>query len=258
MKSSFFRNLHAELLKTKGTSVIWLTCLAAGFLPAINCIILLERPAIFLTRFQAEPWMSLFKMNWRNVAILILPLYVILLNNAIVQIEYKNNTWKQVYATPRKYTDIFFSKFLVVQVFLLMFFVLVNIFILGGGYLIGKINSGYLFTTRPVPFAGMLLFCSRIYIAILGITAIQYWLSVRFKNFIVPLGIGIGLWVTGLTLMDWENIIYYPYMYPALMFYVDAPKPVGTITQLLTNSVTCFVAAIALGFWNIYRLKERG
>lgn len=258
MENQFLLNTQSEFLKCRHTAALWLTLIAAAFLPAVNCLILIERPNFFLVKFQQQPWISFLHMNWKNDASVILPLFVILLNNVIVQIEYKNNTWKQVYALPRKYADIFFSKFIVVQIFLLSFFLLCSLFIILSGYTISLLQNGYPFSSFAVPFHHLVILITRIYVAILGVSAIQYWLSVRFRNFIVPLGVGIGLWITGLVLMDWENIIYYPYMYSTLLFFIDAPKHLGTLPLLLTNSVVCFLVAISLGFWNFHSLKQRG
>ena len=258
MVKQFLLNTQSEFLKCRHTTALWLTVIAAAFLPAINCLILIERPAFFLAKFQQQPWISFLHMNWKNGASVILPVFVILINNAIVQIEYKNNAWKQVYASPRKYADIFFSKFIVVQVFILSFFLLFSLFIILSGYTISLLQKGYPFSSYALPFHHMYILIMRIYVAILAVSAIQYWLSVRFRNFIVPLAVGIGLWITGLVLMDWENIVYYPYMYSTLLFFIDAPKHAGTLSLLLTNSIVCFLVAISLGFWNIYSLKERG
>jgi len=258
MANQFSLNIQSEFLKCRHTAALWLTLIAAAFLPTINCLILIERPIFFLAKFQQQPWISFLHMNWKNGASVILPLFVILINNAIAQVEYKNNTWKQVYASPRKYADIFFSKFIVVQVLLLVFFLLFSLLIILSGYTASLLQNGYPFSSHAVPFHLIFILITRLYVAILGVSAIQYWLGIRFRNFIVPLGIGIGLWVTGLVLMDWENIVYYPYMYSTLLFFIDAPKHLGTLPLLLTNSVVCFLVAISLAFWNIYSLKQRG
>ena len=122
MINQFLLNIKSEFLKCRYTAALWLTLIAAAFLPAINFVILIERPAFFLAKFQQQPWVSFLNMNWKNGASVILPVFVILINNVIAQVEYKNNTWKQVYALPRKYADIFFSKFIVVQVFIFALF----------------------------------------------------------------------------------------------------------------------------------------
>ena len=98
----------------------------------------------------------------------------------------------------------------------------------------------------------------RVYIGILGVTAIQYWLSTRVRNFAIPLGIGFGLWAAGLALMDWDKIIYYPYMYATLLFFNDSSQHPGEYLTLITCSLICFPTTLFLGFYNIYRLKEKG
>jgi len=258
MANNFLLNTKAEFLKCRHTSALWLTVLAAAFLPAINGIILIEKPVYFVAKFKDQPWLALLRMTWKNGAAVILPMYVILINNVIAQVEFKNNTWKQVYALPRKYADIFFSKFLVVQTYLFAFFICFQLFVILAGYTVSMFQKDYFFNGYPIPAGEMFIIITRLYVAILGVSAIQFWLSTRFRNFIVPLGVGIGLWITGLVLMDWDKIVYYPYMYSTLIFFIDAPKHTGTLSLLYTNAIICFTVAITLGFWNMYTLKERG
>src|SRR5450432_3168395 len=52
---------------------------------------------------------------------------VILAASLITQIEYKNNTWKQLHSLPLSFTTIFFSKLAVIIVMVLQFFIWFNI-----------------------------------------------------------------------------------------------------------------------------------
>ena len=54
------------------------------------------------------------------------------------------------------------------------------------------------------------------FVASLGIVGIQFWLSFRFKNFIVPLGIGMTLVIVGLIASRAPEAIYFPYAYNVL------------------------------------------
>ena len=258
MKQSFLYNTKAEILKCRNTSAIWLTLLAAAFLPAINCLILLGRPDVFVPKLKIDPWLIFLRMNWKNGASIILPLYVILLNNAIVQIEYRNNTWKQVYALPRRYTDIFFSKWVVVLGFLAAFFIFFNSCMIGAGLVTGWINNGYVFSSRPLPYKTMLILSGRIGWGILGVTALQFWLSLRFRNYIVPIAVGIGLLVTGLVLMDWDKIIYYPYVHSLFLFMAGAPGHPATLQSMMINAGLAFILLLLAGCRDIYMLKEKG
>src|SRR5689334_9654319 len=120
-------NIRSEFLKLRHTSALWLTLLAAGFIPAINAIICIEKATDMIPKFRSTPWVTFLRFNWKNTSAVILPFYVILLINLVLQVEYRNMTWKQVYASPRKYADIFFSKFVVVQIAALCFLVPFNV-----------------------------------------------------------------------------------------------------------------------------------
>lgn len=258
MANQLILNTKAEWLKTRKTSAWWFTICAAGFLPAINILILLNRPDYFVAQLEKDSWSQLFTMVWRNVAAIILPVFVIMINNIVVQIEYRNNTWKQVYASPRSYADIFFSRFLIIHGYMVGFFLLSFIFMLGAGALVGTINSQYHFLHQPLSLSIIFKKLAWVYIGILGVSAIQYWLSMRFRNFTIPLGIGIALWITGIIIADWEKIAYYPYMYSILLYTQDMPGKRPSLDLLLTNSILCFILAIIAGFFDIRMRKERG
>lgn len=258
MEALFLLNTRAELLKTKRTPVIWLTLLAALFIPVINVIICIERPDAMVPKFQATPWLSFLRFTWKNVSAIILPMFVILLTSLFVQIEYRNNTWKQVYTLPRKFVDVFFSKFLVIHLVLLVFFGFFSLNILLAGLVVHWLNKGYPLTLSTFPWEALVIVGFRIYVGILPVTAIQYWLSLRFRNFIVPLGVGIGLWIVGIVLLDWEKIIYYPYMYAPLLYFTDFTQYPDHLQILIVNALLTFIAFLILGFWDIYKRPERG
>jgi hypothetical protein len=254
----FLLNTKGEFLKTKRTAALWLTLFAAVFIPAINVAICVERPDVMVAKFIQTPWITFMKMNWKNVSTVILPLYTILITSLIIQIEFRNNTWKQVYTLPRKFADVFFSKLIVVHTFLLGFIVLFNVAIFLSGLITHELNSDYRLLVDSVPLMTMLAFSYRIYIGLLAITAVQYWLSLRFRNFIVPLGVGIGLWIIGIVLMDWDKIIYYPYAYPIFMFFTDFNLYPETLVQLTVCSVCSFIILLTASYLDIATKRERG
>lgn len=258
MPFSFLSNIKSEYLKVRRTAAWGLTLLAAAFIPAINAMICIQRPDAMIPKFARDPWTFFLRFNWKNTATVILPLFVILVTNFILQIEFRNGTWKQVYTTPRRYADIFFTKFIVIHLFIICFLVLFNVFFLVSGATIQALQPGYKLLFSAAPWSTILIQTVNIYIGILGVCAIQYWLSTKFRNFIIPLGIGMGLWLAGLVLMDWDKIIYYPYMYSTLFFFTDFTQHPSDLPTLLICSFTAFVIAITVGCWNICHLRERG
>lgn len=258
MPFSFLNNIRSEFLKIKDSAALGLTLLAALFIPGINTLICVNKPGPMMPKFLIDPWLVFIRLNYKNIVIMILPLFIILITNLVLQIEFKNATWKQVYATPRKYADIFYTKFIVIQVLVISFMLLVDIFIIASGVTIHTIEHGYEFLFITFPWRILFIQTFRTYVGVLGVCAIQYWLSTRFRNFIIPLGVGIGLWITGLVLMDWDKCIYYPYMYSTFLFVTDFSKRPSDLPILITCSFIAFATSIMLGFWNIYSLKRRG
>lgn len=255
--ATFIINTKAELWKCRKTAAYWLTLLAGIFLPFVTWLMLVFRADHFVKAFEKAPWQSLLGDCWQPTAAFFLPMYVILVTSLVVQIEYRNNTWKQVYASPRSYADIFFSKFLVVHGLVLVALLLFNIMILLVGFSANLLHSKYGFFSTAVPWRDMLSTTGKMYTAILGLTAIQYWISLRFKNFIAPIGVGLALLITGLVIIQWEKIIYYPYAYSALTYFKELNKG-NTDLVHLTYSWVWFVAVTLLAFWDTAKRKERG
>ncbi|OJV22555.1 MAG: hypothetical protein BGO21_05200 [Dyadobacter sp. 50-39] len=258
MKSRFLSNTLAEFIKTKRSFALWLTLLAAAFIPAINAVILLERPEMLLAKFEQTPWLTFLRFNWKNVAAVILPMYIILITNLVVQIEFRNNTWKQVYASPRSFADIFFSKLLVVQALVPFYILCFDVFVIISGLLVHWINPAYHLTAAGIDWENLMLISSRIYLGCLAVSIIQYWLSLRFRNFVVPLGLGLGLWISGIILMDWDKSIYYPYVYSAFMFFIDFDKEPEKLVTLVLSSVAAIIASLGIAYYDTSRLPEKG
>ena len=67
------------------------------------------------------------------------------------------------------------------------------------------------------PLDGYKVLMSRVntYVAILAIFSIQFWLGIKFKNFIIPVAIGIACWFAG-TIFVMQNLqlaAYFPYSF---------------------------------------------
>lgn len=252
----FLLNIKAELWKCRKTAAYWITLAAALFLPLALTVVYILRPGPHIKAQGAQPWIWHIKNVWEISAIFFLPMYVILVTSLVIQIEYRSNTWKQVYASPRSYADIFFSKFIVVQLLILSCMLLFNAMLIVGPYLPSIIHKGYKFTSTPIPWKLLLTLSGKLYLAILGMTALQYWLSLRFRNYIVPLGIGLTLLVTGIVIHNWEHISYYPYAY-SMLTYFKFEKAQGFYRHEMFSLIWVAVV-LGLGLFDTVKRKEHG
>lgn len=258
MANSFVINTYTEALKCRRSAAFWATLAGALFIPALLFLMYALRPDTFVPMMKGNPWGQHIERAWKSAAPFLLPMYVILVTSLVAQIEYRNNTWKQVYSTPRSYADIYFSRFIIVQLLIIICFILLNLFILLGGLGAGLIHRGYNFLTTPVPWQRMLLYTSKVYISTLGISAMQYWLSLRFRNYIASTGIGLALIIVSLIILEWEKIMYFPYAYTmlTLMHTIMGRKNITSAHETIVYA--WFAGILLLGFLDTATRRERG
>jgi len=252
---------QSELLKTKRTYAFWFTIIGAFFIPMMFSIALSSGEDSAEIAMTTDPWTEYLGMGWQMVCVFLLPLYTILVSALIINIEHRNNTWKQVFASPQSLGAIFFSKFITIQAMIIFCIILFNFFHILVALIANLLNPKFNFLHQPINWPQLLLMNFKAYIAILGVSAIQYWLSLRFKNFIAPLGIGLALFIAGAVaiIKKWEHVDKYPYALPSLSFdAVFKMKDRPFLENHEWNSIAYFVVFILIGFWDMKMRKEKG
>lgn len=171
-------------------------------------------------------WGMMHYRNWVAMGMFLLPLTLILATSLITAIEFKNNAWKQIHTTPQSFSNIFFAKLTVILTMVLQLIVLLNI-----GIYLSAIIPSVVFKTVPFPveqFPLMKYLKSSLFFFIdcLPVLALQYLLSLQFKNFLASIGIGFALLVVSLLALNWKYGYIVPYIYLPLNFeenqnYVD-------------------------------------
>jgi hypothetical protein len=110
---SFIHSFQCEWLKTKRSLALWIIIIGGFFTPAIVTVVrIIQYKALPQIYSSSDFWRLLWQNSWESMAIFLLPLGVILTTSLITQIEYKNNTWKQLHTLPLSLTTLFFQSFL--------------------------------------------------------------------------------------------------------------------------------------------------
>jgi hypothetical protein len=251
-------SIRAEMTKTKRSASFWLSVLGAGVIPTLFFLVYVIEPE----QNYSQDWDKHFLHGWQAFNAFLLPMFVILICSLIPQIEYKNNAWKQVFASPQTIGNIFFSKYLIILIMIMFLFVVFNIFMLLSAIIPNFFYSKFSFLTKSINWSQLYLFNLKTFVSLLAIISIQYWLSLRFRNFIVPIGIGLALLVTALILYQfrWEHIYKVPYAMTVLtMEGALETRSTGPILQNHElNSIGYFVFFSILAFLDMRYRKERG
>lgn len=258
MTTAFFRSFQSEWLKKRRTAAAWLVVIGGFFIPAIILAgRLYEFDSLAEKHTDPEAWVAVFQTCWRHMAILLLPFGVILATSLITQLEFRNNTWKQVHTAPQRLAHVFFAKLLVILVMLLQFFVLFNI----GIYLVVALPAWVFgsisYPEAKIPFDMVWGWNSKLFLASLPIVGLQYLISLQFRNFLVPIGAGVGLFVASLVALSWKYSYLIPYTYCSIAFLGNAQQ-MNKGVNIQHWAIGYFVLFTALSFIFYLVKKEKG
>ena len=212
--SIFVQSLSSEWLKRKRTAAAWLVVIGGFFIPALILFArLYESGGLAAANANPRLWEIQYARCWEFMGFFLLPIGVILATSLVAQLEFRNNTWKQLHTTPQPLHVIFFAKLTVVLIMLIQWFILFNIGIWLTGVLPCLFFRDVHWPAEPFPWRLFWEGSRTFFLDALPIVALQYLLSLQWKNFLAPLGIGFGLYVASVVAVHWRFGYWVPYTY---------------------------------------------
>ena len=250
-------SLRSELFKTKRTVSLYLTLAAAAFSPLMSMLDLVFDGVD--DDHKKDILNEMFTTKFMMTGAVILPWFIILICTLLPQIEYKNNTWKQVLASPQPKVNVFLAKFMNLQLLILLFLATNQLMMFVDAVILHFTNPSLNVLNQPLDTPAMLATLANSYVALLAICAIQFWLGLRFKNFIIPIAIGIALWFIGsILVMQTKSafIEFFPYSYHMYgNFKQFKPEHANSI---LWTSLAYAVLFLLIGFLDFRRKRMNG
>jgi lantibiotic transport system permease protein len=259
---TFIHSLQSEWMKTKRSLASWLVIIGAFFTPLVFIIVRLFKND-GLAELNANPkfWDIHWQNLWQSMATFLLPVGIILATSLVTQLEYKNNTWKQLHTLPLSMPSIFFSKLLVIVLMIVQFFILFNIGILLSAYVPAWFLSTIDAPVASIPWKAFgrenLLF----FLDCLPIIVLQFLLSLQFKNFLASLGIGFGLWIAAVVAISWKHAVWLPYTYTIFnMFKNNTGEGRGFSPEMNIHwmATSYFILFTIAGYLLFINKKEKG
>ncbi len=255
--------ISAEFTKLKYPPIYWLV----GFVVSIMAALIFASHYFDINniaRINVDPWFKLMTASNSILAVFISVPFVVLFISAAVFIEHHSNIWKQQYVSPFGRSTIYYSKLATILLLVLFTFILVLCMTTLCGYVLNIIFPEIEFAFYSPPFGKWIQTTLRVFISLLGIIGIQYFLSLRFKGFLIPASIGVVFFVVGIIIGAMNNPIakFFPYSYPMIfrdhkMFTIDKINitDYGILNSVELNSILCFVLFILLG--NVLELNRK-
>jgi hypothetical protein len=259
--TTFIHSFQSEWLKTKRSLAFWMVVIGGFFTPSIVIVARLFHYDLLQQIYAKEDfWNALWKNSWESMALFFLPLGAILSTSLITQIEYKNNTWKQLHTLPLSFTTIFFAKLAVILVLMLEFFALFNVGIYLSALVPYLLVSGTPYPAQPIPYMFFLRENGLYFLDCLPIVALQYLISLKFKNFLVPVGLGFVFWITALGALSWKYGYIIPYTYGMFNYLKDVTETRAVVPDANVHLLAIgYFAVITLASYILYiTKKEKG
>jgi lantibiotic transport system permease protein len=211
---SFVHSFRTELYKHNRTSTWYICFLLTLIIPLIMVMDYAEQEDIS-SKIDGNPWSVFIRLSNVFYNVLILPLFTLLVTTLVPQIEYKNNTWKQVLASPQSYLDIYMARYATVILMIVLFTIVHNILIVLTGLSIALLFPKYGFSNSGVDIVLLLKSAAHSLICVLGMSAAQFCMGMRFRNFIVPIAAGFIMWLLNIAMFEFHfgGAVFNPFSY---------------------------------------------
>jgi len=261
MSAAFVHAFQGEWLKRRRSLASWLVIAGSCFTPLIVIVARLVRPDGLARRYAADGfWLQLWRNSWESMAIFFLPMVAILAASLLAQVEFRNHAWKQVHALPLAPATIYFSKFAVLLLMMLQFFLLFDLAIYLSAIVPWLLVRGVPYPQDPVPWAYALREDLFYFVDCLPIVAAQFALSVRYGNFLVPVGVGFLAWVGALGALPWKYAYAIPYTYCMLNYLKDDASRKAAVPpeDFHAYAIAWFVVFTVVGYILFSRNRQKG
>ena len=259
---AFLNALISERIKLRRSLLGWLILCGGLFVPTIMFAVRMRRlPQLPVLHQAGVYWQRHWMESWESISIMILPLMVALIITLILQVEYRNNTWKQVHTSPQSWGMIFSAKLAMALWALLQLFLVLN----AGLYLAGALPSLFVRgaagpISSPIPFAFLLKLNASCFAECLPIVALEFLLALRFRSFLVPVGVGAGGWILSLVLINTPYNFVVPYNYTGIDYLIATGHRTGSNlpASLLVLSFGIFTVLTVVSHILYVRHKDKG
>ncbi|GLR20186.1 ABC transporter permease [Portibacter lacus] len=250
----YISSLKNELIKLRRTLAFWLTIISGLLFPILFFIAYSIKPLILDK--GVNPWEKFMTLQIENSIPFFIPMFIVLIASLIMQIEHKSLGIKHLFSLPIPKWSVYFGKLSIVILAIISTYVYYFLAILISAEVLGLINPDLTFLEFRPDFLKYIKLLTSTFIACLGIVGIQFWLSFRFKNFIISLGMGMFLAIVGIIVSQAEQSIYFPYSFSVLSVSLGDKMPmIFGISAVAVYSLGCFIVTILLGYLDIRRMN---
>jgi len=220
----FILSFRSEFYKTRKTAGFW----SAVILPLLLCLLLFIGFYHNADKLVSSPGMVLWlRFSGAILGVmgsLLLPMLIVFIAYSVNSIEHKADTWKTLFSLPLSKLSVYAAKYFYALFLIFLCLALFVVFTIGFGNLLGILNPGLRFKDYNMNSALVQIYF-KLLLSSLGILSIQFLLSLLFRDFLKPMGIGFVGTITGVILVTsrWQYAYWFPYSHPMVALTAASP-----------------------------------
>ena len=213
----FILSFRSEFYKTRKTMGFW----SAVLLPLVICVLLFSGFFSHSDRLASLPgimlWLQFAGAILGVMGSLLLPMLIVFIAYSVNSIEHKADTWKSLFSLPIAKWPVYSAKYFYAFFLVFLCLALFMLFTLGFGNLLSVLKPTLKFNEYHIESILTKIYF-KLLLSSLGILSIQFLLSLLFRDFLKPMGIGFTATITGVILanIDWQYAYLFPYSAPML------------------------------------------
>jgi len=240
----FILSFRSEFYKSRKTAGFW----SAIVLPLVLCLLVFIGFYIKSAALAPDPGMLLWLKYAAPIlgvmGTFLLPMLIVFIAYSVNSIEHKADTWKTLFSLPIAKLSVYSAKYLYALTLIFLSLALFVLFTVSFGNLLGALKPELKF--RDYSMVGTLIqLYFKLFLSSLGILSIQFLLSLLFRDFLKPMGIGFIAIITGGILAgnNWDYAYLFPYSHPVLALKM-LPKHSAHSTGMPTITIDLFTHEI--------------
>jgi hypothetical protein len=213
----FILSFRSEFYKTRKTAGFW----SAVILPLLLCLLIFAGFYSKSAQMANEPgillWIQFSGLILGVMGSFLLPMLIVFIGYSVNSIEHKADTWKSLFSLPISKFSVYTAKFMYALFLVFLCLALFVVFTVTFGNLLGVLKPELKF--HDYNMAGILTqLYFKLFLSAFGILSIQFLLSLLFRDFLKPMGIGFICIITAGILVGnhWQYAYLFPYSHPLL------------------------------------------
>ena len=211
---SFFTILKSEHYKLRFNIAIWLFLLFPLFMTLCIDIYVLFKHADAVNNptitFDYNPWVWVLGRYIFDLYALLYPILAAILSYSLCDVEYKNYGFRLLFTRPISKLTIYSSKMVFLLEINFISFLIGYLAFLLSGFALDKLLPGYEFSSYNVNNL-IASYFSYLFIALSAVSIMQYYLSLIFKSFVLPIGFAGFMTIFGVIAQNKDYIYLIPY-----------------------------------------------